>query len=220
MNSNTEKRERAVKTSSDTRREQIVTAALGLVGTRGIKALTITAIAREIGVVPSAIYRHFKGKSEVIDAIIELIGKRIQFNIEEVCTKTEDAVERLQLLHARHIRMLRENNGIPRLIFSEEICGAQTASDSRERLYGIIRSYRWHVTEIVRNGQKQGVLCTEIAPEAVSLMFLGLIQPVAFLHHISDGAFDVPLETERCWHLFGRLIRPKPEMRCEEGANM
>ena len=216
----TEKRERAVKTSTAIRREQIVTAALDLVGARGIKALTITAVAAEIGVVPSAIYRHFKGKGEVIDAIVELIGNRVQSNIKTVCAEAEDAVERLRLLHARHIRMIRENNGIPRLIFSEDIFDAQTENGSKERLYAIIQAYRRGVAEIVREGQERGTLRSDIAPEAVSLMFLGLIQPVAFLHHISDGAFDVPLETERSWHLFCRLIRPKPEMRCEEGANM
>ena len=208
---NKKKRARAVKTSSDTRREQIVTAALGVVGARGMKALTITAIAREIGVVPSAIYRHFKGKSEVIDAIVELIGRRIQSNIETVCTETDDAVERLFLMHSRHISMIRENNGIPRLIFSEEICGEKTESGLKQRLYAIIRSYRRQVTEIVREGQERGVLCNDTAPEAVSLMFLGLIQPVAFLHHISDGAFDVPLETERSWQLFCSSIRPAPQ---------
>lgn len=214
---NKKKRVRAVKTSSDVRQEQIVKAALGLAGTRGIKALTITAIVKEIGVVPSAIYRHFKGKKEIIDAIIELIGKRIRSNMERVCTETDDALERLRLLHSRHISMIRENNGIPRLIFSEEICGAQTENGLKQRLYTTIQAYRRGVTKIVREGQDSGVLRPDIAPEAVSLMFLGLIQPTAFLHHISDGAFDMTLETERCWHLFSRSIRPEAVTPGTEG---
>lgn len=214
------KRERAAKTSSEIRREQIATAALGLVGARGIKALTVTAIAEEVGVVPSAIYRHFKGKKEIIGAILECIGKRIQSNVKEVCAETEDAEGRLRILHSRHISMIRENNGIPRLIFSEEICGAQAEDGSKERLYAIIQAYRRAVTEIVREGQECGVLRNDTPAEAVSLMFLGLIQPVAFLHHISDGAFDVPLETERCWHLFSRSIRPETAALSKEGLHM
>lgn len=199
------KRTRAPKTGSEVRQEQIVSASLDLVGRNGLKALTVAAIAQEVGVVPSGIYRHFKGKNEVIGAMVELIGRRLLGNVEATCHDTGDAEERLRLLHIRHVGLIRQSKGIPRLIFSEDVYNDDIAG--KRRLYDVIQAYRNRVADIVREGQQAGTLRDDVKPEAVSLMFLGLIQPAAILSHISNGAFDITAETEQCWRLFSRAIQ-------------
>ena len=54
------------------RREQIAEAALQLVASEGVKRLSIAAAARRVGLVPSGIYRHFKSKDAMLDAVLEL----------------------------------------------------------------------------------------------------------------------------------------------------
>ena len=58
---------RAQKTRTEIRRGQIARAALALVARRGLNNLNIGALADEVGVVPSAIYRHYPGKDAVLD---------------------------------------------------------------------------------------------------------------------------------------------------------
>lgn len=50
--------------STQTRREQIAEAALNLIASQGIAFLSMAVLARRIGVVPSAIYRHFDSKDK------------------------------------------------------------------------------------------------------------------------------------------------------------
>ena len=57
-----------IRCNTGTRRIQIARAAITLIAERGIEGLSMGAIARQIGVVPSAIYRHFRNKDEVLDA--------------------------------------------------------------------------------------------------------------------------------------------------------
>jgi hypothetical protein len=110
------------------------------------------------------------------------------------------------LLHERHIGLIRRNQGVPRLVFSEEAHGSDSAR--RRRLYEVIERYRDRVGAIISEGRQAGAISEEVSPEGGSLLFLGLIQPIAILWHVSGGDFDVVSETQRCWGLFLRAIRP------------
>jgi AcrR family transcriptional regulator len=194
------------KQSRAVRQEQIAQAALGVVRRTGLKGLSLAAIAREIGLVPSAIYRHFpNGKDEVIDAMLDLLRGRLQANVAAVCEDMADALERLRLLQIRHIHLVRENEAIPRLIFSEEVFGK--GHERRAKVFGIIQSYLQAVAGIVRQGQEEGQLRDDVEAGAVALLFLGLVQPAAVLWHVSDGAFDVTQETQKTWEIFAQAIR-------------
>lgn len=57
------------KMKTEVRREQIAAAALQLIARRGMHGLSIAGIARQVGLVPSAIYRHFDGKDHVLDLV-------------------------------------------------------------------------------------------------------------------------------------------------------
>jgi AcrR family transcriptional regulator len=46
------------------RQDQIAEAALDIVRSEGIRALNLAAVADKVGIVPSAVYRHFKNKSQ------------------------------------------------------------------------------------------------------------------------------------------------------------
>ncbi|MFA6546609.1 MAG: helix-turn-helix domain-containing protein, partial [Limisphaerales bacterium] len=72
---------RAKKTKTETRREQIARAAMRLLAVRGWQRVSLAAIARKVGVVPSAVYRHFSSKDEVLDAVLNLVGQSFQANI-------------------------------------------------------------------------------------------------------------------------------------------
>ena len=60
---------RAEKKCTKIRQEEIAQAALKVVATQGMKALTVDRIARLVGVVPSALYRHFGDKDSILDEI-------------------------------------------------------------------------------------------------------------------------------------------------------
>jgi AcrR family transcriptional regulator len=52
-------------------RNAFMRAALGLVSTRGVHAVSLREAAREIGVSPSAAYRHFTDKEALLDAVAD-----------------------------------------------------------------------------------------------------------------------------------------------------
>lgn len=196
----------AEKLDTQVRQEQIAAAALGLVASQGMKGLSVARVARRVGVVPSAIYRHYSSKDEVLDAVLDLIRDRLLANVAAACNESDEALDRLHLLLIRHVRLLRENQGIPRVVFSQELHNGH--SGRKARMYETIRQYLGQVAEIVRQGQQNGQVRSDFTAEAVSMMFLGIVQPAALLWDLSDGDFDVTRHAERAWQILEMAILP------------
>jgi len=197
----------AEKLSTKIRREQIARAALALVASRGLRRLSVAAVAREVGIVPSAIYRHFQSKGKVLDAILDLIRERLVGNVEAVRRETPEPMERLRRLLMRHARLIRENRGIPHILFSDDFYTGHPTR--RAKFYRGLREYLAGVARIVREGQLAGEVRREIDPRTVSVMFLGLVQPAAVLWHLSDGRFNVMAQARNAWRVMEEAIRAK-----------
>ena len=69
---------------TEIRQEQIAQAALDVVRSQGIRALNVAAVAKKVGIVPSAVYRHFKDKREIVGAVLQLIQTRLNAHFQEV----------------------------------------------------------------------------------------------------------------------------------------
>src|ERR1035437_4410262 len=87
---------RAAKVNTEIRQDQIARAALALIARDGFQWLNMAGLAREVGVVPSGIYRHYRNKDEVLDAVLELISQRLLGNVAAAKAETADALERLE----------------------------------------------------------------------------------------------------------------------------
>jgi AcrR family transcriptional regulator len=195
---------RAQKIKTEIRQEQIARAALVLIARRGLNHLNIGALAREVGVVPSAIYRHYPGKDGVLESVLDLISRSLEANAEAVCEATPDALERLHLLLLRHVQLVRHHAGIPRVLFSEQIFAG--SAGRRRRAHQTLQGYLHRIAGIVSDGQRQGQIRAGIAPDTAAVMFLGLVQPAIILWLMSNGAFDAAGHAERAWSLFREML--------------
>jgi AcrR family transcriptional regulator len=204
----------ASKTKTEIRQDQIATTALALISRRGLRALSVATLAKEVGVVPSAIYRHYPSKEAVLDAVLKLIRQRLFENVESVRHDFASALERLDQLLRRHIEMILSNRGMPRVVFSEEIFSDQTAR--RRRVYQMIEVYMEQVAEIVREGQSQARIRPDLPPEIVAEMFMGLVQTASILHLMSDGRFDAGKYRKAAWQIFSGMLLSSPRSSPKE----
>lgn len=191
---------RAERLDTRIRKDQIAQAALQLIAARGLRALSIAGVARRVGLVPSAIYRHFASKDQVLDATLEHLGRRLLSNVDLAAEEAKDPVERLRRLLTRHVRLIRENQAIPRVIFSEGIYGDRP--ERKARVHGIITRYIDHIAGFVLEGQRVGRIRRDLDPHVAAVTFLGLILPAAVLWQLSDGGFNVTRQSERAWKIF------------------
>jgi AcrR family transcriptional regulator len=199
---------RAEKKNTRARQEQIVAAALDLIGTEGVNALSIAAIGRRVGIVPSAVYRHFKSKEEVLDKVLESIGDRLMANVAQACGANQSAVDCLQSLLFRHAEMLDEIRAIPYVVFSDSLYVGHP--ERREKVHRIITGYLEKIAEIFARGQRENTLTRNVRPATGALMFLGMVLPAAVLSNVSGGRFDVIGHVKDAWPSFERAMGAAP----------
>jgi AcrR family transcriptional regulator len=197
------------KLDSEIRREQIVEAALSLVADFGLRRLSIAALARRVGLVPSGIYRHYKSKDEILAAVLELLGRRLMGNIEAARARHAAGLDRLRAALMSHIRFIREGRAIPRIIFSDDVHAGHP--ERKQQILRILSAYRGELAEMVRQGQREGEVRGDVEPEVAAMMFLGIIVPAGILWHLTEGGFDVTRHAERCWQLFQGMIAAKAD---------
>jgi AcrR family transcriptional regulator len=194
------------KLDTQIRREQIAETALGLVAAEGVRKLSIAAVARRVGLVPSGIYRHFASKDEILDAVLDLVEQRLGEIVESACQEGRDPIDRLRGVLRRHVRFIREGRAIPRMIFSDDFHSGHPERKGRVR--DLLTGYLNRVAQLVREGQQSGAVRGDIDPNTTALMFFGMIVPAGILWHLTDGGIDVTQHAERAWNLFRAAIAP------------
>ena len=83
---------RASKAKTEIRQQQIARAATRLLAKRGWEQVSLAGIAKAVGVVPSAVYRHFSGKDQVLDAVLDLVAQSFQTNLQTARGATTNPV--------------------------------------------------------------------------------------------------------------------------------
>jgi len=188
------------------RREQIAEAALQLVASQGLRKLSVAAVARRVGIVPSGIYRHFHSKDEILHAVLQRIEERLLENVRAACDEHSDPLECLRDVLMRHIRFIREGRAIPRIIFSDDFHGGHP--ELKEKVLHIFSAYSGQVADIVRRGQQQGLIRGELDPATVAMMIFGIVVPAGILWHLTEGGFDVTHHATRAWEMLSTIMIP------------
>jgi AcrR family transcriptional regulator len=194
------------KLDTQIRREQIAEAALTLIAGQGLRRLSMAAVARRVGLVPSGIYRHFKNKDELLGAVLDRVEERLLENVKKSRDEHADALDCLKDVLMRHIRYLREGKviSVPRMIFSEDAHG--DCPERKRRVLGVFKRYTGEVGEIVRLGQQQGRIRPELDIQTVAMMLFGIVVPAGILWHLTDGGFDVTRHAQRAWQVFSMAV--------------
>jgi len=140
-----------------------------------------------------------------LEATLELIQDLVMENVRSVRQASPLPLNQLKLLTLRHIQLIQEFQAIPRIVFSDEI--SSSYPQGRSAVYKIIRKILGQVADIIEQGQRMGQIKPALNPDAVSVIFLGLVQPPAILWYLSKGKFDVSKHMEKAWLIFEKAVR-------------
>lgn len=192
------------KKSTRVRKEEIVQAALDVVGTKGVRALTISAIAGSAGMSEANIYRHFSGKEEIFSALAEFIGGSIMGNAAAIAAGSRKPLEKLETIYFSHITLIARHPGIPRFVFSDDVhLGHRRISD---RLALSIGNYIETITGIIAAGIAEEELRIGLSPRETALTLLGMIQFTALRWTIGNASFEIEPEAKKLWQNFLVLV--------------
>ena len=191
------------------RQEQILDTTLEIIAEKGVGGVSTSEIAQRVGIVPSALYRHFDSKEALIDALIDRTHKILFENVGKVLVGSSGASDDLRSLFLLHIEFIRRNPGIPKLVFSDAaIFGSP---ERREKILSIVKKYMDKLANITERGRKKGELMDDVSSEAVAFSIISLVQHVGMIYSLSDGKMDMSNFAGLAWSYVERAIRKKNE---------
>ena len=195
-----------IKYSGDVRREQIVKAALKIIGKKGVSGLTTAVIAREVGLSEASLYRHFKNKDEILYATGKGIGEALKKNIEIALRTVAPPLQKLKRAFLLHLEYMENNEGIPRLAFSEElhIVNEQLQKEFLKN----ISVYSSGLSSLIREGQRLEAIRKDVDARSSAAMMIGMVLVAVMKWSLTGFSFSLKSEGMKLWKNFEKCIAP------------
>ncbi|OFW58649.1 MAG: hypothetical protein A2133_07960 [Actinobacteria bacterium RBG_16_64_13] len=149
------------------RREQIIEATLSLVAEYGVTGTTLSRIAGEVGVTTPALYAHFANRKEILlSALDVLIQKRTALHR---LVSEGTPIERLREIGHRHSELAASEND-KSVIALFEFIAAPPEEGLRETLGHRHLLIVEDISQLVREGQREGAILEHVDPQQVAWM--------------------------------------------------
>ena len=139
--------------SSEERKEQIISEAMGLIFENGLSGMTMSAIAGRVGISEPAIYRHFTNRREILLATLERVSHLL---IGNYIVQEGDVLKSIRLTSEALYESLMTQPVAAKVLF-EFVCSSP-AEDLRGNLKDIILNILNLAQELMFEGVRQGVL--------------------------------------------------------------
>lgn len=191
--------------ASTMRQEQILDTTLEIISEKGLAGVNTSEIAQRVGIVPSALYRHFENKEALIDALLDRTHKVLFENVKKISLSSTGASKNLRSLFLLHIEFIRKNPGIPKLVFSD--AAVFGSPERKEKVFVIVKNYMNKLTEIAEKGRREGDFLQDTSPEAVAFSMVSFVQYVGLISNLSEGKTDIGELAEQAWSYIERGIQ-------------
>ncbi len=182
------------------RQSQITQTALELLAEKGVKSVSMAAVAGRVGLVPSALYRHFQSKDEILVAALDLLQTKHTENVALATAETDHAIEQLRLLYDVELAMMRESMAVPRVLFSDDLVQGHPVLQAKVReVFGSIRRV---IVQVIEDGQAKGEIRQDAAPDTLTLMFIGMCRAIGAAGRMAGPRFDTRKHAAEAWNVF------------------
>lgn len=156
------------------RQEEIINAAIKLIGEGGIQALTIKNLSAEIGIAESALYRHFKSKTEVLNALLDFLGSFITSRYENIKTSELSSFGKLEKMITGQLKLFAENPPYAIVILSDGLYKNEKSLYSK--IFSVMERTKSTFINIIDDGQKSGEIRNDVQSDQLAFLIMGSLR--------------------------------------------
>ena len=192
------------KKTLTSRQAEIVDAALKLIAEQGIHHLTIRNLSTAIGVTEAALYRHFPGKTEIIQAMVS----RFEEDVDDIgelrgWTAIEAAL-------VRRTELVLTKPALARVLFAEELF--KDSPEIAQILHGMMQRHHKIMIRYFQEAIDDGVIRADIPMDTLFRLILGPLRLLIKQWGLSDGAFDLRAKRDEMLKFMKELLAPKTQI--------
>lgn len=186
------------------RGEQIVDVALTLISDGGIMALTTKNLAEAVGISEPALYRHFKGKVDILVAILHQLRASIENLFQQDLNSKDTVLNQIQTIYQRVFQHFSAHPAMASVVFSEEIF----RHDPRlsERVSCIMEVVYGHILRLLRSKKGRAECRSDVPPSDLVRVIMATLRFHVTRWRLSGYTFDIEKEGMALWRSLRLMI--------------
>jgi AcrR family transcriptional regulator len=171
------------------RQIEIIRAAGEILTESGVPGLTTKKIAARMGFAESALYRHFKGKEEIILTMLLYLADDMERRLKDALHSSPDAEVQLKELFKSQFEFFGNNPHFLVAVFSDGLL--EESESVHSAILKIMAAKRKILMQVIALGQKQQVFTKKLTAEELAHIIMGSFRLHMLQWRMTNMAFDV-----------------------------
>jgi len=186
------------------RQKDIIRETLSLMAEKGLGAVTMKEIAKRFHVTDAALYKHFKGKKEILSGVATLFEEDAKKALQAV-TGIAHPVRAIRAFFVNRCDSFAETPALALVLFNQELLNDDSFAAQQKNMMELHRNA---IHSLIKKGQDQGVIRPEIAMEHLFTMIMGGLRLMVHQWKMKKYSFDLSREGRAFWDSIEALISP------------
>jgi AcrR family transcriptional regulator len=195
-------------TGRGSRAQQLLDAALEIIGERGIGGLTLRGVAERVGVTEPALYRHFSGKTQLLHTLFQRAEEEFSESFARLSDSGVDTREALYGFFREVYGRFRRYPGYASLLLSEEL--HHYGEGLAERMSATIERQVWRLSGYIEEGIAAGRFRPDLDPLSTAQIFLGMVRLEVTRRRLEAVPWDPEERARVTGELFFRILSSVP----------
>ncbi len=170
------------------RREAIIRAAVEVFGRKGFQNASISEIARKAGVAEGSIYQYFKNKEDLFFSVPVERTKEFRTQLELHLQGISGALNKIRKFVWFFLHYFKVDPGYGRMLMLDM---RVSKSFVKTATYDFLKQSVARVLEIVREGQKEGVIRKDVNVYILRHLILGILEHIVSHWLLKEEKYDL-----------------------------
>lgn len=171
------------------RQIEILGAAGKILSRSGVRGLTTKKIAKEMHFSEAALYRHFKGKEEIIKGLLHYIANEMDRRYLLLDLAGKKAEEQLIELFNEQFSFFKENPHFAVAVFSDGLLAENQSINSA--IHRIMEVKKQHLLPLLKAARKEGSFTCDISAEHMMHIVMGAVRLEMFKWRAAQFEYDI-----------------------------
>lgn len=154
-----------------TTKEQIESRAAALFCRQGYSATSLRNVADAVGLSKAGLYHYFPSKEALLNAIASRALTVLRCNLTDVLSMPGGVERKLHELVVGRVELIVEEQEVLTVLWQERV---HLSSETYGHITVLMREYRKHLIDLIREGQETGAVSPSIDPEMGMMALVGI----------------------------------------------
>ncbi len=190
---------------TEVRQDEIAKAVLELIVAEGHEAVSMVAVSKIIGVVPSALYRHFPSKDDMIIAAMKLHRDERLGELNQILERHDRVLPAYAEMISLIPCFVGQTAAIPRLTFGVlPHAGDKLRNEAKNLFEGFISK----IASDFELAKQNGEIDASVNCRSAAMAVWGVLMTAVIRHSIFGTDFDAVKHVRNGWEFFLRAVQP------------